>query len=169
MWPIRVLKMPDMNLGFSSFRVCGLRLKTRTHRILLLAMFRFGSSLLHLMMMLKARCEPRFWACKFRWNFLCTLQVCASNFCWDSLFENLLVTLVIACRKSLLCESLLRERLVVAWLLSGSVSLSSVVCALMLHELNYLLFLCIIARQPWLFMCIVVGQIGTYVNRNQWR
>ncbi len=104
MWPIRVLKMPDMNLGFSSFRVCRLRLKTRTHRILLLAMFRFGSSLLHLMMMLKARCEPRFWACKFRWNFLCTLQVCTSNFCWDSLFESLLVTLVIACQKSLLWE-----------------------------------------------------------------
>jgi hypothetical protein len=96
--------MPNMNLGFSSFRVCGLRLQTKTRCILLLDMFRFGSLLLHLMMMLKARCEPRFWACKFHRKFLCTLEVCASSFCLDYLFESLLLTLVIACRESLLWE-----------------------------------------------------------------
>ncbi len=51
------------------------------------------------------------------------------------------------------CESLLRERLVVGWLLSSCESfsscesLSSVVCALMLDELGCLLFLCIIFEQ----------------------
>jgi len=57
----------------------------------------------------------------------------------------------------------------VGWLLSSCESLSLVVCALMLDELDCLLFLCIIARQAQLFMCIVAGQIGTYVNRNQQR
>lgn len=67
------------------------------------------------------------------------------------------------------CESLLHERLVVACLLSSCESLSLVVCASMLDELDCLLFMCIIARHSRLFMCIVVGQIGTYVNRNQQR
>jgi hypothetical protein len=161
-----------MNLGFSSFRVCRLRLKTRIRPILLLATFRFGSSLLHLMMMLRARCEPTFWACKFHWNFLCTLDVCASNFSLDSLFESSCNTSYslskeLVVRACYVKGSWLLDRFRVVKVFLSCESLSSVVWAWMLDELNCLLFLCIIARQAWLFMCIVVGRIGTYVNKNQ--
>jgi hypothetical protein len=52
-WPIRVLRMPNMNLGLNSFKVCELWLEIKTHHIFLLAMFCFGFSLLHLTMILR--------------------------------------------------------------------------------------------------------------------